>query len=86
MLAALGRWYGYDFKIADSTLRNASATAEFQPGDSREMLQILKHMLHVTMTFDGKVVTLRSRTAADRGRDRRIRPESVSTTLTGVGK
>jgi ferric-dicitrate binding protein FerR (iron transport regulator) len=84
MLAALGRWYGYDFRIADSTLKSVNVKAEFREGDSAEMLQLLKRMLHVTLRFDGNIVTLQPN--GSQLPPRRATPVPQLNTSIGVGK
>jgi transmembrane sensor len=71
MLTVLHRWSGYQFKLADSTLANRHVTTAFVIGENRAMLQQLKGLLGVRMTFDDSVVTLHSdRAAADSIRDK----------------
>lgn len=66
-LATLTRWYGYQFRLGDSTLAADSVTAVFRIGETGEMMRRLQHLLGVNMTFDDSVVTLRPTTgrAAD---------------------
>jgi ferric-dicitrate binding protein FerR (iron transport regulator) len=56
VLAAVGRWYGYDFRIADSALANRRLFAALR-------IATLETLLDATMTFDGTVVTIRPRRA-----------------------
>jgi ferric-dicitrate binding protein FerR (iron transport regulator) len=69
LLTRMGRWYGYDFRIADSalaqTLTRARLTAEFRADAPAESMRLLKDLLDVTLTFDDTVVTLHARTARD---------------------
>jgi len=58
VLAALSRWYGYEFRFADSTLVLRHLTAGISTESSKEALATLKILLHVDMTFDGSIVTL----------------------------
>lgn len=58
LLATVGRWYGYSFKLADPSLATQHASTVFTLSDSAQMMQGLKALLGVTMTFDGNVVTL----------------------------
>lgn len=57
VLTALQRWYGYQFRLTDSTLAKTHITTVFEM-DSRGMLQQLKNLLKVDMTFQDSVVTL----------------------------
>jgi ferric-dicitrate binding protein FerR (iron transport regulator) len=61
LLDGLGRWYGYDFRLADSSLARARVTATFRTGAPAETMRLLKDLLDVTLTFDDSVVTLHSR-------------------------
>jgi len=58
VLATLSRWYGYEFRLADSTLINQAISAEFQTDHVAGTMNTLKVVLGVTMTFNGNVVTL----------------------------
>jgi len=58
VLSAVGEWYGYQFKVADSTLVKQNVTVRFKISDPAEMMVLLKDMLDVDLRFDGKVVTL----------------------------
>jgi hypothetical protein len=71
LLAAVGRWYGYEFRLADSTLRAQQLSVAFKVSDPTEMMAILKGLLEVNMTFDGThggmpVVTLIPRRGHER--------------------
>lgn len=61
VLSAVGRWYGYEFRIADSALARRELTVTFDGQSPSEVMTVLKTMLGVTLTFDpsdGHVVTL----------------------------
>lgn len=60
ILAALSRWYGYEFRVADSAITAQSVTATFSTRSSSEALDNLKILLNVELTIDGDVVTLRA--------------------------
>lgn len=60
MLTELSRWYGYDFRLADSVLADQYVSAEFHSDRPDETMTMVKAILGVTMTFEGKTVTLRS--------------------------
>jgi len=68
-LATLTRWYGYQFRLGDSTLAADSVTAVFTIGETGEMMQRLQHLLSVSMTFDDSVVTLRPGRPGRQGAD-----------------
>jgi ferric-dicitrate binding protein FerR (iron transport regulator) len=64
VLRALGQWYGYDFRVADSALTSMRVTTSFKSGTPDETLRALADLLDVFVTIDGTrgeltVVTLR---------------------------
>jgi transmembrane sensor len=61
MLTTVGRWYGYTFTFADSTLADRRVIAVFRISDASETLKAIQQLLNVTMTFDGSTVILRQR-------------------------
>lgn len=58
MLATLGRWYGYEFHLSDSTLAAMHVSVVLSTDKSAYAMNTVKAVLGVTMTFDGNVVTL----------------------------
>jgi len=58
MLTALGRWYGYEFRLNDSALVSQNVSAEFKVSDPKEMMIVLKSMLGVTLSVHDNVITL----------------------------
>jgi len=60
MLSTVGRWYGYEFKLDDSTLARQRVSVVFKTADQTQMIAVLKAMLDVEMTFAGHVITLTS--------------------------
>jgi len=62
LLATVGRWYGYEFRYSDSTLNTRHFRAIFNVTAREETLAAVASLLNVTMTFDGKTVTLHPRT------------------------
>lgn len=88
VLATLERWYGFHFRVSDSTLAKQQLTARFSNGPASDMLKALARLLDVTLTFDDSVVTLRPRSSA-RGTQRGPRPtkqESIVHPRTEVGR
>ena len=87
LLATLTRWYGYEFRLSDSVLAARHVTGTFQIGETSRMMQLVKRVLHVTMTFDGAVVTLQPDDQADAAPQlpRNTTDESFHTT-TEVGR
>lgn len=61
MLTTVGRWYGYNFHITDSTLANRRIIAMFRIDEPEKTLAMIERLLNVTMTFDGSTVTVRPR-------------------------
>jgi len=59
MLATLGRWYGYEFRLSDTVLTSSHVSAVFDIRQPMQALKTVKAVLGVSMTFDGNVVTLR---------------------------
>jgi len=65
MLQTVGRWYGYEFRLRDSTLATQHVTASIKLNTNTTLLMnAIKSLLDVTMTFDGEVVTLQARRTA----------------------
>jgi ferric-dicitrate binding protein FerR (iron transport regulator) len=58
VMATLGRWYGLEFRFADSTIAKQHVTGSFRSDARQEVLQTVQLMLGVRMVFDGNVVTL----------------------------
>jgi len=75
MLEAVGRWYGYDFRLADSALAQRRVIATFRTDEPAKTLSAIRSVLNVTMTFDGATVVVQpSRAAAAPARpDVRVR-------------
>jgi len=63
VLASLTRWYGYQFRLADSSLARQNLTLALSTESSSAALSTLKLMLDVDLTFDHNIVTLRPRVA-----------------------
>jgi ferric-dicitrate binding protein FerR (iron transport regulator) len=86
MLATVGRWYGYTFRLTDSTLATRRVIAAFRIRDTEETLQAIRQLLDVTMTFDGMTVLLSPRQTspgAGGSTPRRARDESNFSTEVG---
>jgi len=87
MLAALRRWYGYEFRLADSTLAVQHVSAVFSAGETREMLDVVTHMLGVTITRQDSVLILQPETRpASRPRSTQGRQTTIYSTPTEVGR
>jgi ferric-dicitrate binding protein FerR (iron transport regulator) len=61
VLSALGRWYGYTFRVTDSTIANRHVTVSFKTNAATETLEDLKDLLDVSLSIEGKTVTLNGR-------------------------
>jgi ferric-dicitrate binding protein FerR (iron transport regulator) len=83
MLATVGRWYDYDFRLADTTLRSRQVSAVFNMSSQTETMIAIRELLDVTMTFDGRTVTLHPRS---RGADAPGRTRDTLSPITGVGR
>jgi ferric-dicitrate binding protein FerR (iron transport regulator) len=60
ILTALRQWYGYEFRLTDSTLASRHYSAVFLAGDADEMFKVVSHMLGgVSMTWQDSVIILR---------------------------
>jgi len=87
VFATLNRWYGYEFKIADSTLNGESVTLGVSTQSGTAALATLERVLEVEMTFDGRIVTVRRRTETLPTRpNRRGLHDTISTSHTEVGR
>lgn len=58
VLAALGPWYGVAFVLKDSVIARQHLTATINYRNTADMLNALKDMLDVTMTFHGDTAVL----------------------------
>jgi len=63
VLATLTRWFGYQFRLADTTLATSPLTAVLDTKSPEQALGTLKLLLDVDLTFDRNVVTLHPRGA-----------------------
>jgi len=85
ILSALGRWYGYEFRVMDSTVVTQIVTAEFSTRSSSEALNNLKLVLNADLHIDGNVVTLRAERRS-RHPVRERRQDNVVNPHTEVGR
>jgi len=87
VLAALTRWYGYRFQLADPILANKNVTVWLSTESLPTALGTLKLVLDADLTFKDSVVTLRarrtSRVPAQTKYDQR---DSISTLKAEVGR
>jgi len=59
VLATLERWYGLEFRIADTALASHHVSVTLSIDKPTDAMNILKNVLGVSMTRDGNVITLR---------------------------
>lgn len=61
VLATLTRWYGYQFRLSDTTLKSHNVTAVLDAASLSNSLNTLKLILNVDVTIDGGLITLHPR-------------------------
>jgi len=66
VLETLGRWYGYEFRLSDSTLTQQHVTTVFNLGKTAEMMRALQRLLNVTITIQDSVALLRPTVSSER--------------------
>lgn len=76
MLRTLEQWYGYQFRLTDTTLSQRQVTARFSIGDTVNTLVKLKALLEVTLHFNGSVVTLSPVQHSSKKKSPSVRPDS----------
>jgi transmembrane sensor len=87
VFATLRQWYGYEFRLADSTLNRHHVSAVFVAGDPREMLKAVKQVLNVSAVQRDSVIFLSPEQDAHRARVReRIRHDDSLTPQREVGR
>jgi len=87
VLAELGHWYGYRFRLTDSALATNNVTARFRIGSSSAALAHLKLLLNADLAFDGNLVTIRQRPfPRTLSRDRREVSDTFTFTQSEAGR
>ena len=86
VLAALKRWYGYEFRVTDTVLATQSISAEFRTDRVAETLNTLKAVLGATMTFDGNVVSLQLKSSGHGASNLKPTHNLISPSEPEVGK
>jgi len=61
VLATLTRWYGYRFRLSDTTLNSHNVTAVLDAASLSNSLNTIKLILNVDVTVDGDLITLHPR-------------------------
>src|SRR5581483_8434033 len=64
VLTTVGRWYGYDLRLSDTTLRQQHLSVSFDRSSLADAFELLATTLNVSLTIDGHVVTLKPRRRA----------------------
>jgi ferric-dicitrate binding protein FerR (iron transport regulator) len=70
VLTTLSRWYGYDFRIADSSLVHRTVTVKFPERSLAQALGTLKVLLNLELQYDRRTVIVRSASQRHSPRDR----------------
>lgn len=70
ILRTLGRWYGLDFRVTDSTLATKQFTATFQMDAPSETMRLLTQLLHVSVAMQDTVVILSPAQTVQRSKSR----------------
>jgi len=78
VLATFERWYGVEFRVADSTLTRGHLTASFEDAPRDAALATLAQLLNCSISADGHVITLQVKQNA-RGMTRRAVHDSFTT-------
>jgi ferric-dicitrate binding protein FerR (iron transport regulator) len=89
ILAAIGQWYGYDFRVADSSVVRGRLTVTIDSQSTESIMAVLRTMLNVSMTFDGKdgrIVTLHPRRPSPARSERTPLDRAAWSQPTEVGK
>ena len=86
ILAALTRWYGYQFRLTDTALAHKHLTLGLSTESSTDALATVKQVLDVELSFDAHTVTLRPRRASVTLPSGRSRREPISPIHTEVGR
>jgi len=90
VLTTVGRWYGYRFRLADSTLAHERLTATFDYASKPDVIKALEALLSVSATLEPRgadtVVTLRRRGRTTTAPPRRHDTLSTFSTSMEVGR
>jgi transmembrane sensor len=85
VLQTLSRWYGYQFRYADSTLSRRNVSIAVSVQSSAAALSTLEQILNVSLTVTGDTVTLTPTDRRVKGTPR-VRPYDVWTPTSEVGR
>lgn len=86
MLKTLEHWYGYRFRLTDSTLSHQHITTVLDDDSPTSALKTLELVLHVDVTVDGDVITLSPQRQSAARRERRHPIGNIPSTPTEVGR
>jgi len=70
VLTALHRWYGYNFRITDSSLVHRTVTVKFPEQSLAQALGTLKVLLDLELQYDRRTIIVRSASQRHPSRDR----------------
>jgi transmembrane sensor len=83
---AMRRWCGYEFHIADTAVVTQRVSTVLVVSKPSEAMRMLQELLDVTMTVDGKVVTVRQQRNARKDNALRLRDAGTFSTQREAGK
>jgi transmembrane sensor len=86
VLQTLSRWYGYQFRYADSTLSQRDVTISVSVRSSASALATLEQILNVNLTVVGDTVTLTPQASQRMKGIPRVRSYDVWTPTSEVGR
>lgn len=86
VLATLSRWYGYRFRLSDSTLSHERITAALSTRSSAAALANLEQLLSVNLTVVGDTVVLTPQTKRPTSGTHRMRSYDLWTPTREVGR
>jgi ferric-dicitrate binding protein FerR (iron transport regulator) len=85
VLDAVGHWYGYEFKLADSTLALQPLSVRFDGDPAGVVLRSLSAILNASFTYNGRVVTVTPRRTGQTV-PTRTRRDSLTHTSMEIGR
>lgn len=86
ILATVSRWYGYQFRYADSTLARRTVTLGVSTQSSMEALATIEHVLHVNLKVAGDTVTLLPQAPQGAKEASRVKAYDVWTPIREIGR
>jgi len=74
LLATVGRWYGYEFKVASPAITARHVSLTLKASDPADMVTALQGTLDVDLHIEGRIITVTAH--SDRGETRRDQYET----------